>query len=191
MSTIVVAKKNKEIVIGGDTLIKYGSIKLKAGFTKDTSKIIRVGDSYIATCGNAVVNLILKNYFNNLDELPNLNSIDNIFEMACNLHVVLKEKYYLNPNEEADDAYESSRMDCLIANQHGIFGLDAYRYVEEYTSYAAYGSGHKFALGAMKVAYEQGFTAEEVVNFGLEAAAEYDDGTDKPFDIFKMVSYED
>jgi len=186
MSTIVVVKKNNEIVIGADTLTKYGYTKLRAGYAKNQSKIITVGDSYIATCGNAVVDLILKSYFKSLDELPNLDSVDNIFEMACNLHSVLKEKYFLNPNEDEEEMYESSRMDCLIANKHGIFGLDGYRYVEEYTRYAAYGSGYKFALGAMKVAFEENYTAEEVARLGLEAAAEYDDGTDKPFHIYKI-----
>lgn len=186
MSTIVVVKKDNEIVIGADTLTKYGSTKLRASHTKNNSKIIKIGDSYIATCGNAVVDIILKNYFKNLEKLPSLNSIDEIFEMACDLHSSLKDKYYLNPNEDEDQTYESSRMDCLIANKEGIFGLDGYRYVEEYTRYSAYGSGYKFALGAMKVAYEQNLTAEEVARFGLEAAAEYDDGTDKPFDIYKI-----
>lgn len=186
MSTIVVVKKNNEIVIGADTLTKYGSTKFNANFTKNQSKIIKIRESYIATCGNAVVNLILKNYFNNLEDQYNLNSVDNIFEIACNLHEVLKEKYYLNPNADEEDSYESSRMECLIANRFGIFGLDGYRYVEEYTNYAAYGSGYKFALGAMKVAYQFDLTAEEICKHGLEAAAEYDDGTDKPFDIYKI-----
>ena len=64
--------------------------------------------------------------------------------------------------------------------------MDGYRYVEEYTRYAAYGSGYKFALGAMKVAFEENYNAEEVARLGLEAAAEYDDGTDKPFHIYKI-----
>ncbi|MDP4177375.1 MAG: hypothetical protein Q8900_03425, partial [Bacillota bacterium] len=129
---------------------------------------------------------ILRDYFKNLNELPTLNSVDNIFIMACDIHSKLKEKYYLNPNEDEDDSYESSRMEYLIANQHGIFGVDSYRYVEEYTKYSAYGSGYMFALGAMNVAYELNYTAEEIARFGLEASAEYDDGTDKPFHIYKI-----
>jgi ATP-dependent HslUV protease, peptidase subunit HslV len=187
MSTIVVVRKNNEVVIGADTLTKYGTTKLRAGYAKNQSKIVKIGDSYIASCGNAVIDIILKNYFHSLEEIPELNSVDNIFQIACDLHTVLKDKYYLNPSSDDDDAYESSKMDCLIANKYGIFGLDAYRYVEEYTSYAAYGSGYKFALGAMKVAYEMDCNAEKVARFGLEAAAEYDDSTEGPFEIYTLL----
>lgn len=39
MSTIVVVSKNNDRVIGADALTKYGSTKLKAGFTKIKEKL--------------------------------------------------------------------------------------------------------------------------------------------------------
>lgn len=186
MSTIVVVRKNDEIVIGADSLTKYGSTKLHASYSKDSTKIIKVGDSYIATCGNAVSKLILKKYFNNLEKKPQLTSVENIFDTFCELHKALKDDFYINPNESEEDEYESSQMLCLIANKSGIFGIDQFRFVEEYTEYSAYGTGYKFALGAMKVAYDQNLSASEVARIGLEVAANYDDCTGLPLQIIKM-----
>ena len=59
------------------------------------------------------------------------------------------------PEEDKEDALESSRMDCLIANPHGIFGVAAHRTVQEFSRFYAYGSGSDYALGAMYSAYER------------------------------------
>ncbi|MHB1421250.1 MAG: hypothetical protein ACYCX4_17010 [Bacillota bacterium] len=54
--------------------------------------------------------------------------------------------------------------------------------------HTAYGSGYRFAMGALKVAYEQNLPAEEVARLALEAAAEFDDSTGAPFEIYKINS---
>ena len=72
-------------------------------------------------------------------------------------------------------------MYVLMANPHGIFAIGSYRDVQEFSSFYAYGSGNEYALGAMLKAYDDPkLSAEDIAKIGIEAAAEFDDGTDLP-----------
>ncbi|MGH8773365.1 MAG: hypothetical protein ACREV2_19650, partial [Burkholderiales bacterium] len=103
------------------------------------------------------------------------------------MHPVLKESYFVLPEEDKEDALESSRLDVLIANPYGIFGVTVHRTVQEFSRFYAYGSGSDYALGAMYSAYEQpGQSAESLARLGVEAAAEFDDGTAGPITCYTM-----
>jgi ATP-dependent protease HslVU (ClpYQ) peptidase subunit len=183
MSTIVVAKKGGQAAIGADTLTCLGTTKESAAYVANSSKIIRVGDSYLAAVGQASWPLVLFSYFARQKESPSLESALAIFEAARELHKALKEEYFLNPGENSEDEFESSQFDCLIANRSGIFGLYALRSVQEYTKFYAFGSGYGYALGAMHALYDRASSAEEVVRVGLEASVEFDGPTGLPIEI--------
>jgi len=191
MSTIVVAKKNSMVAIGCDTLTKLGRVKEQAGYIRNHSKLIHIGDSHVATVGHASNKLVLQNVFKTLKSTPPLDSVHSIFETSCQIHRKLKEDFFLNPNEDDEDEYESLRMDCLIANPAGIFGLYALRSVQEYTKFYAFGSGWRIALGAMYAIYDIVDNPEEIVKTGLQAAAEFDDSTGLPIDISSIQLRQD
>ena len=93
-----------------------------------------------------------------------------IFDVFLKLHPRLKQEYFLNPRGGDDEAYESSQMTLLIANQHGIFGLYSMRTVLEYERYWASGSGSDYALGAMHAGYDTK-AALEIAEAGVEAGS--------------------
>lgn len=183
MSTIVVVKKNGKAVIAADTLSKYGSMKQDKNLIVNGSKIIKFGDNYIAHVGDCAYSHILNSYMNKYSECPSLNNIQEIFEFACDFHKELKEQYYLRPDENEDDDFESLRFESLIINPQGIFGLYALRSVDEYNMFFSFGTGSRYALGAMKTVYDKDYTAEEIAVIGLESAEFFDDSTGKPFDV--------
>ena len=185
MSTVVVAKKDGQIAIGADTLTCLGHTLESAEYVVNSSKILKVGRSYIAHVGDASWQLVLTSLFKKMGKTPALDSPQNIFETALRLHRSLKKGYFLNTDEDEDDAFESSQFHCLIANPVGIFGLYALRSSHEYTKFYAMGCGSPFALGAMHAAYARG-TAEEIARAGVEAAAEFDDSTGLPVEVFTM-----
>jgi len=117
-----------------------------------------------------------------------LSSSEEIFKTWNKLHQKLKESYFLMPEEDKDDSLESSRMDVLIANRHGIFGVSGHRTVQEFSRFYAYGSGSDYALGSMYANYElPGITAEQIAKKSIEAAAEFDDGTSIPIDSHSIT----
>ena len=187
MTTVTVVKKDGLAAIAADTLIKWGSAKESATYISNHEKILRVGDSFIGVTGTATFTAILRDYFDSTSEAVRLDTPANIFRTWNRLHGILKERYFLMPEEDKEDALESSRMDCLIVNPHGIFGVAAHRTVQEFSRFYAYGSGSDYALGAMYCAYgDPQFNAEQVARRGIEAAAEFDDGTGLPVTCFTL-----
>lgn len=179
MSTITVVKKNGHVAIAADTLTKWGYSKESAEYVVNHEKIMKVGSNYIGVCGSVTTGLALRAYFSNPGKVK-LNSVADIFQTWNRLHRVLKEEYFLNSKEADDNSYESSRMEALIANPRGIFGIGSYRSVQEFSKFYAYGSGGDYAQGAMYAIYEATESAEEIARIGVQAAAEFDEDTGLP-----------
>lgn len=181
MTTIAVVRKNGYCAIAADTLTKWGTGKESAAYVANNTKIVRVGDSYIAGSGTSTFKLILRDYFSRRDVRARFDSTISIFKTWQAFHAVLKEQYYLVTVGDKDDTIESSKFDVLIANPHGIFGVGAHRTVQEYRKFYAIGSGTDLALGAMYAAYDSPrLSAERIARLAIEAAAEFDDATGLP-----------
>lgn len=140
----------------------------------------------MAITGDASLNLVLANYVGRSKRPPKLDSPEAIFSFARDLHASLRDEYFLNPKEDEKDPFESSQLDCLIANAGGIFGLYSLRSVDEFTRFYSFGSGRQYAIGAMHAAFETVGSAEALCRTGLEAAAEFDDDTGRPLEIHTM-----
>jgi ATP-dependent HslUV protease subunit HslV len=180
MSTIVVVTKDGFAAIAADSLTTWGSAKESAEYVLNHQKIIRVGDSHLAISGPTSAKLALKDYFGSKSDVD-LTGVDAIFLVWLGLHAALKKQYFLYPHENEDDAFESTRIDVLIANPAGIFGVSAHRAVQQFSRFYAYGTGLKHALGAMYAVYSQpGRSAEDIARTGIEAAAAFDADTGLP-----------
>ena len=181
MSSITVVKKNGHVAIAADTLTKWGYAKEPAEYVANHEKIFKVGASYIGLAGSVTTQLALRILLLRLGDRAKLGGIDDIFMTWNKIHRALKDEFFLNPHESDGGNYESSRMDVLIANPHGIFGVGPYRSVQEFTRFYAYGSGNDYAQGAMYALYDDpGKSAEEIARFGVRAAAEFDEDTGLP-----------
>ena len=181
MTTIAVVRKNGHAAIAADTLTKWGTGKESAAYVANNTKIVRVGDTYIAGSGTSTFKLILRDYFAQRGVPARFDSSIELFKTWQAFHAALKERYFLVSVGDKDDTIESSKFDVLIANPHGIFGVGAHRTVQEYRKFYAIGTGTDLALGAMYAAYDRpGLSAEQVVRLAVEAAAEFDDATGLP-----------
>lgn len=191
MSTITVVRKNNEIAIAADTLAKWGSEKNSAKYVVNNSKILKVGENYIAITGPSSGHHILTHYFNKQKGPIHLRNIDEIYSQWLNLHSAFKEHYHLDVKDDSETAFEASGLDILIANPHGIFAVGSHRDVQEFKYFYSYGAGNEYALGAMYVAYDNtALNAEDVARLGVEAAAEFDDSTGQPIDSFVVSERE-
>ncbi|HZN25237.1 MAG TPA: hypothetical protein VFB75_13485 [Burkholderiales bacterium] len=185
MTTIAVVRKNGYAAIAADTMTKWGSGKETADYIVNHDKIFRIGDSYLGVTGNATFQAILRDYFSRPRVYARFDSPVEIFKTWQKLHTVLKQDYYLVAGHGEDDAIESSRMDVLIVNARGIFGVAAHRTVQEFSKFYAFGSGGDVALGVMYAMYtHHSHSAEDVARRAIEGAAEFDDSTGAP-----VISY--
>jgi ATP-dependent protease HslVU (ClpYQ) peptidase subunit len=181
MTTIAVVRKGRYCAIAADTLTKWGHGKEGADYIANHDKIQKVGDTYLAITGTTTFKTIARDYFGGRGVRPRFDSPIEIFRTWQRFHAVLKDRYFLQPTEDKDDALESSRMDVLFANPHGIFGIAAHRTVQEYSKFYAFGSGGDIALGTMYALYGvPGCSAEDIARRAIEAAAEFNDATGLP-----------
>lgn len=181
MTTIAVVKKNGYAAIAADTMTKWGSGKETADYIVNHSKILKVGDSYLGVTGDATFKTILRDYFIRPKVYAHFTTPLEIFKTWQKLHAALKHDYYLLTGSEEEEALESTRIDVLIVNPHGIFGVAAHRTVQEFSKFYAFGSGSDYALGALYSTYGPSRkSAEETARHAIETAAEFDDGTGLP-----------
>jgi ATP-dependent protease HslVU (ClpYQ) peptidase subunit len=181
VTTIAVVRKNGYAAIAADTLTKWGTGKESAAYVANNTKIVRVGDTFIAASGTSTFKLILRDYFAQRGVPARFDSAIELFKTWQAFHAALKDRYYLVSVGDKDDTIESSKFDVLIANPHGIYGVGAHRTVQEYRKFYAIGTGTDLALGAMYAAYDRpGLSAEQVARLAVEAAAEFDDSTGLP-----------
>src|SRR5689334_2245358 len=176
MTTIAVVRKNGYAAIAADTMTKWGSGKETADYIVNHEKIFRIGATYLGVTGNATFQSILRDYFSRPRVYARFDSPIEIFRTWQKLHAVLKQDYYLVPGHGEDDAIESSRMDVLIANARGIFGVAAHRTVQEFSRFYAFGSGGDIALGVMYATFDDAKrSAEDIARHAINGAAEFDD----------------
>lgn len=187
MSTIVAVLKNNVACIAADSLTSFGDTRQPAEYVTDYEKIIRFGDhSHIGIVGSAAHHLVMHNLIAKHADKINFADRFSIFESMRQIHPILKEEYFLIGKDEDEDSYESSRVDALIMNASGIFGLYSLREVEQYTRFWAIGSGAEFALGAMRVAYDLLDDVEAVARAGIEAGACFDNSSALPMSSYSL-----
>lgn len=181
MSTVVVVRKGSIGAICADTLTKWGTVKESAAYVQNHEKILQIGDTFIGVTGPATFKLILRDYFSENGGDAKLDNPGSIFRTWNRLHRALKDRYFLLGEEDKEDALESSRIDVLLLNKFGIFGVAAHRTVQEFSRFYAFGSGADYALGALYALYDNpDLNAEQIAQRATEAAAEFDDSTGLP-----------
>ena len=173
MSTIVAIVKNGKACIAADSLTTFGDIRQSSEYDRTSEKILQHEDSYIGVVGCAAHHLVIKHALERQDSEIDFNSAFDVYKTFLALHPVLKQEYYLNPKDDDEDAYESTRIDALILNKHGIFGVYSLREVFEYKKFWAIGAGAEIALGALYAMYDRTDDIELMAQTAIEASAEF------------------
>ncbi len=187
MSTIVVTRKDGRGCIAAESLTTFGPTRQASSYDKYPDKIIKLEGTYLGIVGSAAHQMVLESVLDSYQDKVDFSSRRAIFETFRQLHPVLKDAYFLNPKDEDEDAYESTRIDALIANESGIYGIYALREVFEYTRFWAVGSGSEYALGAMFASYDREGSAEDIARIGIEAGAEFDTSSALPMSCYEVA----
>ena len=116
-----------------------------------------------------------------------LSNRHEIYDSFLRLQETLKDHYFILPKDDnSDQPVESNQLTAMIVNKNGIFEVGSYREVTEFKTFWAIGSGRRFALGAMHALYEKNVSARTIVEAGVAAAAEFDDGCSAPINSHLM-----
>ena len=183
MSIVVAVKKEGRIAIASDSQYSMSSLIVDAKYKVNHHKLYRSGKSWIGLVGWGALDNVFEHLIENEQENLDLFGRAAIFKSLLSVHETLKEKYFLDTDEEDDQPVESNQMDGLIVNQSGMFGFSSYRSVNEYDRFWAIGSGREFALGAMFACYDENLPARKIAEKGVLGAIEFDDGCGLPVQV--------
>jgi ATP-dependent protease HslVU (ClpYQ) peptidase subunit len=180
VSTVVVARKGDTLAIASDSLVTFGETRLPHGYEAN-AKIFSVAGTFVGAVGSTAHFPVLQQALTAMTtEERQLHSRQAIFETFVRLHPKLKEHFFMNTKEHDSDPYESSQFSILLANRHGIWGVESYREVFEFERFWAIGSGRRFALGAMHAAFGGAKSARDVAQAGVLAGCEFDTSSAAP-----------
>jgi len=180
VSTIVGVKKNGLAVIGTDTQFKRGSLIVQAKYRKSHKKIHKFKDSYLGIIGSSAHHNVIESVISKYRSDICFNSVKDIFETFLWLQPKLKDEYFVNTSEEKDQEYESNQLHILVVNPYGLFDIQSYREVAEFSRFWSIGSGDEYALGAMYAIYDKLDNPRRIAKIALSAACEFDESSGLP-----------
>lgn len=180
MSIIVALRKGSQAVIAADTAQSDESMIMTAKYLVNHEKILRAGESFVGLAGWSASQDIFESLVREKPELLQFETRAAIFDSFRALHEVMKEKYFIDTQEDKEQPVESSQMGALIVNPHGVFEIESYRSVSEYSRFWALGSGKRLAMGAMHALYDTTDDVVAIARAAVEAACEFDDGCSLP-----------
>ncbi|MFT5115394.1 MAG: ATP-dependent HslUV protease subunit HslV [Parasphingorhabdus sp.] len=186
MTVICAAIKNGVAAISSDTQTNFGSTIASAKHKKNSNKLFSVNGSVLGFTGWCAMADALEHMILTERKLFQLKSRMQIFTTFLELHAKLKKEYFVETKDGEEQPVESSQIDALIVNKHGLFEISGYREVSEYLTYWSIGSGRNVALGAMHALYSEKKTAKQIAEAGVRAAAEFDDGCGLPLNTRTM-----
>jgi ATP-dependent protease HslVU (ClpYQ) peptidase subunit len=189
MSIAVAVKKGQDIVIASDTQDNFGTNTVSFD-NYSAKKVIRIGNSYVATTGWGLYEDIFDDYLL-LKEDVVLESKAQIFSFFMQFWKDLHEKYSFvkdQTDEDHDSPFGGLDATFLIANPQGIFYVSSNMSVTKFEKYFAIGSGADFSLGTLYAIYDLDYTAEEIAKKAVDAAIMFNVYCGGEIDLFSVVT---
>ncbi len=187
MSVAVAVRKGRTIVVAADTQENFGDRRVLRG-DHSSSKIMKVGGSYVAQTGWGLYENILGDYLTRTPS-PRLRNQREIFAFFNRFWKRMHRDYsFVNDQPIADDKSPFADLDAsfLIVNSGGIFHVTGQMSVTQFARFDAIGSGGPYALGALHALYEQSLTAEEIARRAAAAALHYDISCGGELDVYTI-----
>jgi ATP-dependent HslUV protease subunit HslV len=180
VSSIVAVKKNGLAVIGADTQFNRGGMIVQSRYQRNHKKVLRFKDSYLGIIGSSAHHNVMESVLSKYHSDICFNGVKDIFETFLWLHPKLKDEYFVNTSEEKEQEYESNQLHILLVNPYGIFDIQSYREVTEFSRFWSIGTGDEYALGAMYAMYDKLDDPRRIAKIGLSAACEFDESSGLP-----------
>jgi ATP-dependent protease HslVU (ClpYQ) peptidase subunit len=186
MSVAVAVRKGSTIVVAADTQENFGDEKVPRA-NHGSSKILRIGRTYVAMTGWGVYDNILRDYVTR--GRPRLGSEREIFTFFMTFWRQLRRRYSLvNDQAHEDDPSPFADLDSsfLVAGRAGIFYVSGNMSVIQLREYYAIGSGAPYALGALHVLSRQSLALETVARRACEAGTAFDVYSGGEIEVFRV-----
>jgi ATP-dependent protease HslVU (ClpYQ) peptidase subunit len=187
VSVAVAVQKGRTIAVAADTQENFGDRRVLRG-DHSSSKIMKVGGSYIAQTGWGLYENILGDYLVKAGT-PRFRNEREIFVFFNRFWKRMRKDYsFVNDQPIQDDKSPFADLDAsfLIVNPGGIFHVTGQMSVTRFTRFDAIGSGAPYALGALHTLYDLASHAEEIARRACAAALHFDISCGGTLDVFTV-----
>lgn len=152
MTVALAVRKDGRTVLAADSLVTFGGQRYPADNCR-FRKLYRVGESVMAWAGWSLYNEMLDSYLARTPP-PTLHSEAEVFAFFIEFWRALRRDYNLI-SRDPDHSFASLDSVFLLVNRAGIFRVQGDLDVTQFQQYTAIGSGAKYAIGALRILYEQ------------------------------------
>jgi ATP-dependent protease HslVU (ClpYQ) peptidase subunit len=189
MTVAVAVLKNDVCVMAADSLVNFGGQRYPADNCR-FNKIYHLGDSLMVWAGWSLYGEMLDRYLAAHRPLPALESEQEVFGFFLRFWRTMREDQMFMIERSRADGHPFIDLDSvfLLANRHGMFRVASDMDVTQFQQYCAIGSGAKYALGAMRVLYDQLDDAVEIARGGVQVGIDFDVYCGGPIDVAMVPS---
>ena len=172
MTVAVAVRKNDRTFLAADTLMSFGGERYPRDNCR-VEKIYRVGSSVLAWAGWSLYAEMLDAYLLR-HAPPSLRSETEVFSFFIQFWRLMRDDYTFVREHKAQDQHPFVDLDStfLIANAAGIFKVSRDMNITTFQQYCAIGSGAAYALGALRILYDQeadaGVIARKAAHVGID-----------------------
>lgn len=173
MTVALAVRKNGRTVLAADSLVNFGGQRFPEENCR-FHKIYRVDDSVVAWAGWSLYAELLSAHLANTTPKP-LTTEAEIFDFFVSFWRSLRTDYAFNARRK-DGWRPFGDLDSVfvLANRSGIFRVSDDMDVTQFTQYIAVGTGSRYALGALRILYDQLDDAAEIARRAAQVGIDFD-----------------
>lgn len=175
MTVAVAVTKGGRTFLAADSLVNFGGQKFSAANCR-FQKIFRVGDSLITWAGWSLYAEMLDAHLRQADKVPRLHTESEVFAFFVHFWRAMRDDYAFRVRQAEAQGHPFVDLESvfLMINSSGIFRVASDMDVTQFAHYCAIGSGSKYALGALRVLYDQPLQADEIAKRAVQVGIDCD-----------------
>ncbi len=187
MTVAVAVRKNDRMVLAADSLVNFGGQR----FPPDNcrfNKIYKVGQTAFVWAGWSLYSEFLTAHLAKNAPPPNLDSEAAVFDFFIRFWHAMRDDYtFIARNSSGvDHPFVDLESVFMLVNRHGMYRVSGDMDVTEFQHYCAVGSGSRYALGALRVLYEERLDAGQIAQRAVQVGIDFDVHCGGPIEMLEI-----
>lgn len=181
---VAVAKKGRTF-IAADSLVTFGGQRFPVENCQ-FNKIHQVGNSMLVWAGWSLYAEIITAHLVSAPP-PRLSTEAEVFQFFVGLWRAMRSDFTWIEKRSSEHPFADLESTFLLANRSAIFRVASDMDVTQFKQYTAVGSGSKYALGALRVLYDQLDDAAEIASRAVQVGIDCDVFCGGKIDVREVV----
>ncbi len=174
MTIAVAVRKDSRTVLAADSLVHFGGQRFPPENCR-FNKIFRMDETSIVWAGwSLYAELLTAHLARNAP--PTLATEADVFSFFVRFWRSIREEYTFisKSTQPADHPFADLESVFLLVNSAGMFRIAGDMDVTAFKQYSAVGSGSNYALGALRVLFDQDLSALEIARRAVQVGIDFD-----------------